>query len=140
MTLSSVRNCGIYQDILMERLANLGAMAAMLTALVVAGCGSSDSNDGEMPALLKHRFETEMKTILRDVKIAEEQAMALEGAYLELAPLKARYLNRVISDKYTLTVGEVTADGFRAEIVHPASGLECYLEVGGSGAGIPKCD
>ena len=116
------------------------AAVAVLLASVVLGCGSSDRADGEVPAMLRHQFETQMKIILHDVKVAEEQAMALDGSYLELAPLKAKYLNRVVPDNYTLTIGQVTADGFRAEAVHLASGLTCYLEVGGSGAGIPKCD
>ncbi len=107
---------------------------------VVLGCGSSDRPAGEVPAMLRHKFEIQMKTILHDVKFAEEQAMALDGAYLELEPLKAKYLNRVVPDNYTLTIGQVTADGFRAEVVHRASGLACHLEAGGSGAGIPECD
>jgi len=119
---------------------NVYDSARMADALAPLGYAPSDSAEGEMPSMLRHRFETEMKTILQDVKVAEEQAMALEGRYLQLEPLKAQYLNRVVPDNYVLTLGDVTADGFRAEILHSASGLSCVLEVGGSGAGIPKCD
>jgi len=118
----------------------LRAAVAVSVGSVVLGCGSSDRGDGEVPAMLRHQFEIQMKTILHDVRVAEEQAMALDGAYLELEPLKAKYLNRVVPENYTLTIEQVTEDGFRAEMVHPASGLACYLESGGSGAGIPKCD
>lgn len=118
----------------------LRAAVTVWLGSVVLGCGSSDNADGEVPAMLRYQFETQMKMILHDVKVAEEQAMVLDGNYLELEPLKPKYLNRVVPDNYTLTIGQVTADGFRAEVVHPASGLTCYLEVGGSGAGIPKCD
>ena len=124
----------------MNRTQTPAAIAAILIASIVGGCGSSDGPESEMPAMLKHRFEAEMKTILRDVKVAEEQAMVLEGAYLELEPLKARYMNRVVPDTYTLTIGGVTPEGFRAELVHRASGLTCQLEVGGSGDGIAKCN
>ena len=126
-------------DVHMKRVSKLGAIAITL-ASAEAACGSSDSAEGEMPSMLRHRFETEMKTILQYVKVAEEQAMALGGKYLELEPLKAQYLNRVVPDNYVLTLEQVTPDGFRAEMVHSASGLSCILEVGGSGAGIPKCD
>jgi hypothetical protein len=111
---------------------------ALLTA-VLAGCGSGE-RDAEVPQMLRQRFQTEMRTILRDIKMAEEQAMALEGQYLELGELKRKYFNRPVPDSYTLSLTEVSSAGFQAELVHQASGLSCRLEVGGAGAGIPTCD
>ena len=124
----------------MKRVVISGAMLVTMLGPFALACGSSDSVEGEVPAMLRHRFETEMKTILRDVKVAEEQALVLEGTYLALDSLKARYLNRVVPETFALTIDQLTADGFRAQVVHRASGLACHLEVGGNGAGVPKCD
>jgi hypothetical protein len=89
--------------------------------------------------LLRVRFESEMKTILRDVKAAEEMAGASEGRYLELGELRSRYLSREIPDTYELTLADVSASGYRAEIVHGATGLRCVLDASGGGPGIPAC-
>ncbi len=118
----------------------LRVLLFVLLALGLGGCDRSEG-EGEVPTLLKTRFETEMKTILHDVKAAQESAAALEGNYLELDELRKRYLNRVVPETYTLTVTDVSATGFRAEITHGATGLSCRLEVGvGSGRGVPTCD
>lgn len=106
-------------------------------------CGERESG-GEVPPLMKERFQAEMRTILRDVKMAEEQAAALEDSYLELDALQARYLNRSVPERYRLSLSEVTAAGFRAEIEHEASGLRCRLVVsatpsGEAGTGVPNC-
>jgi len=115
-------------------------LIAALGLLVTPIACSSETGEGEVPAMLRHQFQTQMKTILHDVKVAEEQAMAFDNKYLELEELRSAYFNRPVPDNYTLTIANVSASGFRAEVVHKASGLSCSLEVGGSGGGVPKCD
>jgi len=117
----------------------LEVVAAMGLLFAPIAC-SSETGGGEVPAMLRHQFQTQMKIILHDVKVAEEQAMAFDNTYLELEELRRTYFNRVVPDNYTLSIGDVSANGFQAEVVHKASGLSCNLEVGGSGGGIPKCD
>ena len=122
------------------------AMVWLSAVLVMAGAWScrSQEDQGGMPALMKQRFEAEMRAILRDVKMAEEQAAALEDRYVELDALRARYLNRTIPECYELTLGDVTSSGFRASVEHKASGLRCQLVVGAAGpeagSGVPRCD
>ena len=77
------------------------AVVSGVLLLTVTGCKGSDE-EAAMPALMRTRFETEMKTILQDLKLAEEQAHALEDKYLELAPLKSQYFNHVVPDTYDL--------------------------------------
>ena len=97
-----------------------------------------------MPVLMKQRFETEMRAILRDVKMAEEQAAALEDRYVDLDVLQAKYFNRPVPEGYELTLSDVTAGGFRAEVGHKAGGLRCRLVVAATppeaGSGVPVCD
>jgi hypothetical protein len=127
-------------------------VALVGAALVGAGAGAwscgSEEKTGEMPALLKERYEAEMRTILRDVKMAEEQAAALEDRYVDLDALQARYLNRPVPESYRLSLSDVSANGFRAELEHTASGLRCRLIVtpspseggaAGLGSGVPDC-
>jgi hypothetical protein len=103
-------------------------------------CGEPKGEPGEVPSMLRTRFQSEMKAILHDLKAAEETAAALEGRYLELAPLREKYLSRAIPTAYELSVTQVSAQSFRAEVVHGASGLRCHLEVGvGAGRGVPVC-
>jgi len=123
------------------------AIVLMLTIAVLGGtglwsCGSSDGRE-EMPALMKQRIEAEMRAILRDVKMAEEQAAALEDGYVEFGVLEAKYFNRPVPEAYVLSLGDVTAAGFRAEVLHRASGLRCRLVVAAgepeAGTGVPNC-
>ena len=118
-------------------------LSAMLVGAAVWSCRSQEGG-GEMPPLMKQRFETEMRTILRDVKMAEEQAAAIEDRYVGLEELRAKYFNRPVPDGYELTVSEVTSGGFRAEVKHKASGLRCQLVVSSAspegGSGVPNCD
>jgi hypothetical protein len=92
---------------------------------------------------MKQRFQTEMRAILRDVKMAEEQAAAIEDRYVGLDVLRAKYFNRPVPDGYELTVRDVTPGGFRAEVEHKASGLHCQLVVSSGapegGSGVPNC-
>lgn len=106
----------------------------------LGGCGDSESGDGEVPQFLRVQFEAQMKTILHDLQAAEEQAAAIEDRYLGLEELRARYFNRPVPDNYELTLSDVSAAGYQAEVVHKASGLKCRLEVGGEGRGAPTCD
>jgi hypothetical protein len=123
----------------MKRRSVTATLALTVALLGLIGCGSDNEEANQVPRLLRQRFETEMKTILQDVKVAEEQAMAFENSYLELPELRRKYLTRTVPESYALTVSGVSAEGFEAEIVHTASGLRCKLSVGGSGAGIPEC-
>ncbi len=121
-------------------------MVLLSAALVGTGLWScrSQENREEMPVLMKQRFEAEMRTILRDVKMAEEQAAALEDRYVDLDVLRTKYFNRPVPEGYELTLSDVTAGGFRAEVEHKASGLRCRLVVGAApqeaGSGVPSCD
>ncbi len=127
-------------------MAKLATPLALLMLLVplgfgLTGCGGSEPENAALPTIMRQRIQTEMRTILRDLKVAEEQAAVLEGRYLELEPLRARYFNRPVREGYRLTLSEVSAGGFRAEVVHAASGLRCQLRVaeGGAGSGVPTC-
>jgi hypothetical protein len=81
-----------------------------------------------------------MKVILHDLKSAQEQAAAYEGRYLELEELKQKYLNRVVLEGYDLRLSDVSATGYRADVVHRASGTRCHLLEGRAGQrGLPKC-
>lgn len=111
---------------------------ALASILLIAACGEEEQEE-EAPSLLRVRFESEMKAILRDVKVAEEMAGASEGRYLELGELRSRYLSREIPDSYELALTDVSAAGYRAEIVHVTTGLRCVLDAGGGGSGIPTC-
>ena len=118
---------------------------AIAGALLVAtgGCGGSDDDaGGEMPNVLRAPLEAEMLTILNNVRVSQEQAATLEGSYLELDQLRGRYLNRDVPDKYELTISDVTATGFRSEILHKASGIRCTVEVSDEPGrhGSPICD
>ena len=118
----------------------LSSLAGLFLVGALGGCGDSESGNGEVPPLLKAQFQTQMKTILHDVKAAQEQAAAYEGKYLELEELKQRYLNRALPEGYDLSLHDVSATGYRAEVVHRASGLRCQLLEGGSGRrGLPEC-
>jgi hypothetical protein len=118
-------------------------LGAALVGTGAWSCGSQE-RQGEVPAIMKQRFEAEMRAILRDVKMAEEQAAALESGYVDLDELRARYFNRSVPGGYELSLSDVTALGFRAEITHVASGLRCRLVVGAAGpeagGGVPRCD
>ena len=112
-------------------------IALLAAAVLLGACGGEEG--GEIPPMLRTRFETEMKTILREVKAAQETAAALEGVYLELDRLQGRFFTRPVPETYDLSLGDVSADGFTARIEHRATGLSCRLQVGGGGAGVPSC-
>ena len=115
-------------------------LVAALTLLTVSSCRSSDEETG-MPAMLKIRFVTEMKTILTDVRRAEETAHTLGDRYLGLNELRGQYLSRSVPESYQLTLTDVTDSSYRAQVTHKASGLTCKLEVGsGQGSENPTCD
>jgi hypothetical protein len=115
----------------------LSSLAGLLAVGLLGGCGDSEGGNGEVPTILKAQFQTQMKTILHDLQAAEEQASAIEDRYLGLDELRGRYFNRPVPDNYELSLADVSATGYRAEVVHKASGLRCRLEVGGSGRGAP---
>ena len=123
-----------------------GKMKALAVVLLMAagsGCRDSESESNALPGILKTRFQTEMRTILHDLKMAQEQAATLEGGYQSLEALRSRYFNRPVPESYALTLSDVTPTSFRAEIEHKASKLRCRLVVGGGGpgaAGVPVCD
>jgi len=118
----------------------LSSLAGLLVVTALHGCGGSESGNGDVPPLLKAQFQTQMKTILHDLQAAEEQASAIEDRYLGLEDLRGRYFNRPVPDNYELSLSDVSASGYKAEVVHRASGLRCHLEVGGSGRGAPSCE
>lgn len=112
------------------------ALSGGLAAVLLAGACDEESKEEE-PSLLRVRFESEMKAILRDIKAAEEMAAISEGRYLELDELRSRYLSREIPGSYEISLTDVSGAGFRAEILHGATGLRCVLVAGGGGA--PTC-
>jgi hypothetical protein len=124
----------------MTRKLILASLAGLTVAGMLGACGDSETRDGDVPPLLKAQFQTQMKTILHDLQAAEEQASAIEDRYLGLEELRGRYFNRPVPDNYELSLSDVSASGYKAEVVHKASGLRCHLEVGGSGRGAPTCD
>jgi hypothetical protein len=118
----------------------LSSLAGLLVLGALGGCGDSESGNSEVPPILKAQFQTQMKTILHDLQTAEEQAAVIENKYLGLGELRGQYFNRPVPDNYELSLADVSASGYRAEVVHKASGLRCRLEVGGQGRGAPTCD
>ncbi len=127
----------------MRRFGGVGPWLAIAAlAAGPAGCGGSDAGEQQVPAMLRHQFQTQMKTILHDLQVAQEQAATLEGRYLELPELRRKYFNRPVPENYELSLAEVSRDSYSAEVVHKASGLSCRLEVAGgaAGGGVPRCD
>lgn len=121
----------------MKRSSRIGVVAIVAA---LAGCDSGDRSAAGS-AMLRRQIETQAKTILRDVKAAEEQAATLEGGYVAREALMSRYLSRALPDGFELTIDDVSADAFRAVVVHRSSRTRCRLEVGrGSVAAVPTCD
>ena len=119
---------------------NQFALLALVAALTAGVACRGSEEEAALPAMLKARFETEMKTILHDLKLAEETANALTGQYLELQPLQSQYFNRPVPETYDLQLTDVSGSGYRAVITHRASGISCRLEVEtGEGRGVPIC-
>lgn len=119
--------------------------ALVLSALVAwPGCGGGQNGAAgeEGSRLLRVRFETEMKVILRDLAAAEETARTQNGRYLGLEELRGAFFTRPVPSPYRLQVSGVTADGYRADIEHGPTGLRCELVVAsgrGGGRGSPRC-
>jgi hypothetical protein len=131
-----------------DRAMRLQLKAALLVGvpaiLMLSACGESERAGEGTPSYLRTRFTAEMKAILRDVKMAEETAAAIAGGYVNLEELRRSYFNRVVPDSYELTLSDVSASGYRAEVVHKATGLRCRVVVGsqagGTGEGVPTCE
>ncbi len=120
-----------------------GAIHLLLLSLAVGACGGEGSPEGRAGSaaeMVRAPIMTEMKTILRDIRSAQERAAATSGAYLDWDELREGYMSRPIPEAYTVRVDRVTADGFRARVEHRRSGLACELVVEpGSGSGSPEC-
>jgi hypothetical protein len=116
----------------------------VLAILMLSACGGSETAREGVPSYLRTRFTSEMKAILRDVKLAEETAAALGGGYVGLEELRRSYLNRVVPETYELSLSDLSPSGYQAEIVHKATGLRCRVTVGpaagGAGEGVPSCE
>lgn len=89
--------------------------------------------------LIRAPIVTEMKTILRDVRIGQTRARAERGGYVSRSEL-GRYLDRSVPGGYRLEVSGVSIDGYRAEVVHERSGLRCHIEESARGSEGPICD
>ncbi len=123
--------------IMNSRHVTIVALAAILAA---AACRGSEK-EAALPAMMVARFETEMKTILYDLKLAEETAYVLADKYLELEELTGAYFTRPVPESYELGLSHLSEEGYRARISHKASGLSCELEVGtGPGSGVVTCE
>jgi hypothetical protein len=119
---------------------NHHTVLALVAILAVGGACRGSEEEAALPAMLKTRFETEMKTILHDLKLAQETAHTLTGSYLELQPLQGQYFNRPVPETYDLVLSDVSSSAYRAVITHRASGLSCRLEVEtGEARGVPVC-
>jgi len=122
----------------MRRHRTPGVVVAVVAAAIgLAAC--QDEEAAETSPMLRVRFETEMKAILRDLQSAQEMAAVNEGGYLELERLRGRFFNRPVPETYTLSLSEVTRGSYTAEIEHRATGLSCRLQVGGGGTGVATC-
>lgn len=89
--------------------------------------------------LIRAPIITEMKTILRDVRLGQIRAQAERGSYVSRSEL-GRYLDRSVPGGYRLELSRVSTDGYRAEVVHERSGLRCHIEESTRGSEGPVCD
>ena len=105
----------------------------------VTGCERSEAEEGMHPFIWA-RFTSEMKTILRDLQMAEELAAVNEGRYMALSELKQNYFSRPVREGMALTVSDVTETGYSAKLVHGPSGITCGIEVVEGRRGVSKCD
>ncbi len=80
----------------------------------------------DAPNVLRTPLLAEMKTLLREVGLAEEQASIENSRYLSLTELQRRYFNRPVRPVFQLTIKDVTATGYRAEVVHGRTGVRCW--------------
>lgn len=119
------------------------AAAIALAAGILAGCGEerrAAEDRGEAAAeLVWAPIQTEMKTVLRDIRIAQEQARSARGRYIAWGELERDFLARAVPDAYRVELSGVSATGYRAEVIHERSGLRCGLEEGTSGSRGPTC-
>ena len=115
-------------------------VVAALT-IASAGCRGEDSEGGggELPAIIRTRFTTEMKSILRDIRLAEDIARVETGSYVDWAKLRGSFLSRSIPDTYEVRLIDLTSASYRAEVTHARTGLTCQLTAG-SGSASAVCD
>ena len=119
----------------------LGVAALICVWTLACSPGWSDRDSAaERPggSVLRAPIVTEMQTILRDVRVAEERAAATGSGYVgweELGP----YLDRPPPDGYGVELREVTRTGYHAEVEHLRTGLRCILDVGPGRRGAPRC-
>lgn len=106
-------------------------------AVCVPGCdgGEEESEPAEVPSLLRTRFTSEMKMILRDIQTSEETARAATGSYVDWDELRRTYLSRSLPASYEIKLSEVTASGYRAEIIHQHTGLTCSITASAGSTG-----
>ncbi len=107
-----------------------------MIAIVVAGVWfvgralDREPPPADAPNVLRTPLLAEMKTLLREVGIAEEQASIENGRYLGLTELRRRYFNGVVRPVFQLSIKDVSATGYRAEVIHGRTGVSCWSIVG----------
>ncbi len=107
-----------------------------MIAIVVAGVWfvgralDREPPPADAPNVLRDPLLAEMKTLLREVGIAEEQASIENGRYLGLTELRRRYFNGVVRPVFQLSIKDVSATGYRAEVIHGRTGVRCWSIVG----------
>ncbi len=108
---------------------------ALAVCSPACGTGEEDSEPAQVPSLLRTRFTSEMKIILRDIQTSEETARAITGSYVDWDELRRTYLSRLLPDSYEIKLTEVSANSYRAEIVHRHTGLTCGITATAGGTG-----
>lgn len=116
-------------------------MIAIIVAVVwlVGRALDREPPPADAPNVLRTPLVAEMKTLLREVRLAEEQASIENSRYLSLTELRRRYFNRPVRPVFQLTIKDVTATGYRAEVVHGRTGVRCWSIVGAALASALTC-
>lgn len=112
----------------------------MATAMACAEKEHEAAERGQAAGeLIRAPIFTEMRTILRDVRMAQTRAQAEGGSYVSRSEL-GRYLDRSVPGGYRLELSGVSTAGYRAEVVHERSGLRCHIQESARGSLGPVCD
>lgn len=117
------------------------ALIAIVAAVVwLVGRGlDREPPPADAPNVLRTPLTAEMKTLLREVRVAQEAASLANGRYLSLSELRGRYFNSPVRPVFQLSIDDVTATGYRAEVIHGKTGVRCWSVVGPGRAGAPTC-
>lgn len=115
-------------------------MAVACAWTLAASCSTDRPTARERPAgsVLRAPIVTEMQTIVRDVRVAEERAAVAGDGYVKWAQL-GPYMDRAVPDGYRVELKDVTRTAYHVEVEHLRTGLRCVLDVGSGRGGAPRC-